>query len=109
MDEPDDLDELIRELNATAAGARVTASPVAPVPARPGEAVRLERWLRMVAAQHGADLLLVAGAPPMVRVSGRVQPLEPGPLDGVDIEEIVLPALAPHARRLYAEAHIADA
>jgi twitching motility protein PilT len=107
MDEPDDLDELIRELNATPAS-------VSPLPARsgaavPGEAVRLERWLRLVAEQKGTDLLLVAGAPPTVRIDGRVQPLEPGPLDGVDIEEIVLPALPPHARRLYRNDQIADA
>ena len=107
MDEPDDLDELIRELNATPAG-------VSPLPARspaavPGEAVRLERWLRLVAGQRGTDLLLVAGAPPTVRIDGRVQPLEPGPLDGVDIEEIILPALPPHARRLYRDEQIADA
>ena len=108
MDEPEDLDELIRELNATAAGAGTT-SAVASLSAAPGEAIRLERWLRMVAEQQGADLLLVAGAPPMVRVHGRVRPLEPGPLDGVEIEEAVLPALAPHARRLYHDAQIADA
>jgi twitching motility protein PilT len=45
----------------------------------------------------------------MVRINGRVQPLEPGPLDGVEIEEIVLPALPPHGRRLYRDDQIADA
>jgi twitching motility protein PilT len=35
--------------------------------------------------------------------------LAEGPLDGLDIEEAVLPALAPHARRLYRETRIADA
>ena len=43
----------------------------------------------------------MAGAPPSIRVEGRVRPLAEGPLDGVDIEEAVLPALAPHARRIY--------
>jgi twitching motility protein PilT len=50
----------------------------------------------------------VAGAPPSIRVEGRVRPLAEGPLDGVDVEEAVLPALAPHAQRIYREAHIAD-
>ena len=36
-------------------------------------------------------------------------PLAEGPLDGLDIEEAVLPALAPHARRQYREARITDA
>ncbi|HYT76199.1 MAG TPA: PilT/PilU family type 4a pilus ATPase, partial [Vicinamibacterales bacterium] len=56
----------------------------------------------------GSDLLLVAGAPPCIRVEGRVRPLADGPLDGIDIEESVLPALAPHARRLYRQSQIAD-
>ena len=107
MDDTDDLDELIRELNATPS---VAAAPAAPLSAAPlGDSSRLERLLRLVASQHGADLLLVAGAPPAVRIDGAVQPLEQGPLDGVEIEEIVLPALPPHARRLYREAQIADA
>jgi twitching motility protein PilT len=54
-------------------------------------------------------LLLVAGAPPSIRVDGRIQPLAEGPLDGVDIEEAILPALPPHARRIYRDAHIVDA
>ena len=60
----------------------------------PGSTARLDRWLRLVADKGGSDLLLVAGAPPSVRVDGRVVPLAEGPLDGVDIEEAVLPALA---------------
>jgi twitching motility protein PilT len=71
--------------------------------------MRLERWLRLLAGRGGSDLLLVAGAPASVRVDGRVQPLAEGPLDGIDIEEAVLPALPPHARRIYRDAHIVDA
>jgi twitching motility protein PilT len=97
----DDLDELIRELNAT------TAEVQAPAPI--GDTTRIDRWLRLVAAQNGSDLLLVAGAPPSVRVDGRVLPLAEGPLDGVDVEEAVMPALPPHARRIYRDHHIVDA
>jgi twitching motility protein PilT len=63
----------------------------------------------LLADRNGSDLLLVAGAPPSVRVDGRVQPLAEGPLDGMDIEEAVLPALPPHARRIYREVRIVDA
>jgi twitching motility protein PilT len=42
-------------------------------------------------------------------VKGAVVPLAEGPLDGVDIEEAIIPALAPHARRQYREQQIADA
>ena len=100
MDAQDDLDQLIDELNSSRA-----AEP----PARRGDTSRLERWLQALATQGGSDLLLVAGAPPAVRMDGRLQPLAEGPLDGVDIENAVLPALAPHARRLYQSVSVADA
>ncbi len=103
MDEAQDLDELIRELNATAPESSGLSRPAT------GDLTRLERWLRIVAAQNAADLLLVAGAPPSLRIDGRVLPLPEGPIDGVDVEEAVLPALPPHARRQYRDVHIADA
>jgi twitching motility protein PilT len=65
--------------------------------------------MRLLAERRGSDLLLVAGAPPAIRTDGRVLPLAEGPLDGVDVEEAVLPALPPHARRQYREVRIADA
>jgi twitching motility protein PilT len=99
MSDSDEIDRLILELNATVQQGR---------PAR-GESQRLEQWLRVLAARNGSDLLLVAGAPPAIRVDSKVIPLAEGPLDGLDIEEAVLPALAPHARRQYGQARITDA
>jgi twitching motility protein PilT len=96
----DDIDQLIAELHASG-GAPARGAAV-------GDTSRLERWLRILTDAGGSDLLLVAGAPPSIRVEGRVRPLADGPLDGVDIEESVLPALAPHARKIYRDAHIAD-
>src|SRR5437762_11943170 len=98
MTNDDDIDRLILELHATDAPSHAT-----------GDVARIERWLRLLASRGGSDLLLVAGAPPSIRVDGRVQPLAEGPLDGVDIEDAVLPALPPHARRIYRDAHIVDA
>jgi twitching motility protein PilT len=100
VSDADDIERLIHELHST-------VQP-APSPAL-GDSVRLERWLRLLAERNGSDLLLVAGAPPSIRVDSKVIPLAEGPLDGVDIEEAVLPALAPHARRQYREARITDA
>jgi twitching motility protein PilT len=97
----DDIDQLILELNAT--------PQAAPVHVGVGSTARLERWLHILAEKNGSDLLLVAGAPPSVRVDGKVIPLAEGPLDGLDVEEAVLPALPPHARRQYRDALIADA
>jgi twitching motility protein PilT len=94
----EDIDRLISELHAT-------SRPETPAT---GDLTRLERWLRLLAERNGSDLLLVAGAPPSVRVDGRVQPLADGPLDGLDVEEAVLPGLPPYARRQYRDALIAD-
>jgi twitching motility protein PilT len=94
----DDIEQLIAELHASAGG-------FAPVS---GDTGRIERWLRILVDAGGSDLLLVAGAPPSLRVDGRIRPLADGPIDGVDVEEAVLPALPPHARRLYRQGGIAD-
>ncbi|MEO6236889.1 MAG: PilT/PilU family type 4a pilus ATPase [Vicinamibacterales bacterium] len=96
----DDIDALISELHASAG--------TAPGGAAAGDTRRLEGWLRVLADAGGSDLLLVAGAPPSIRVDGRVRALADGPLDGVDVEEAVLPALPPHARRIYRQVQIAD-
>ena len=48
------------------------------------------------------------GAPPSLRIDGQVVPLMEGPLGGEEIEDAVVPALAPHARKHYREARIAD-
>src|SRR5437764_4470351 len=96
----DDIDQLIAELHASG-GAPAGGKSL-------GDTNRLEHWLRILADAGGSDLLLVAGAPPSIRVDGRVRPLAEGPLDGIDVEESILPALAPHARRTYRQAQIAD-
>jgi twitching motility protein PilT len=121
-----DIDQLISELHASVSAAAVgTAAPTVgsappvggappvqgttPVAGPPAtDTGTLERWLRILGDEGGSDLLLVAGAPPCIRVSGRVRPLAEGPIDGVDVEDAVLPALTPHARRMYRQGPIAD-
>jgi twitching motility protein PilT len=100
-DQPDHLDTLVTELNA---GAPRTS------PADQHTA-RLRVWLEEVVARNASDLLLVAGAPPSVRIDGVVTPLGPafgGPLGSEEIDEAVWPALPPHARRMFREVGIAD-
>ncbi|HEU5249354.1 MAG TPA: PilT/PilU family type 4a pilus ATPase, partial [Thermoanaerobaculia bacterium] len=58
--------------------------------------------------RSGSDLLLVAGAPPAIRVDGRVTPLPQAPLSGAEIEEAVLPALSARGRTAYARDSVAD-
>ena len=93
----DDLDALVTELNSGATQA-VTDEQLA----------RLRKWLELVVDHSASDLLLVGGAPPTLRVSGAIVPLPEGPLDGDEIADAVLPALAPHARRAFRDAGIAD-
>ena len=95
----DDLDALIGELNAS------VVRGAAPADGRGS----LDGWLAEVVKRRGSDLLLVAGAPPAVRVDGLLAPIDVSVLDGDDIEALVAPVLPPHAARLYREAGIADA
>src|SRR5712671_8233136 len=113
MSDPDDLDALVTELNAAAP--RRAGRPGDQASARrsgdSADAARLQMWLDEVVARSASDLLLVAGAPPSVRIDGIVEPLPPafgGPLDSEEIQDAVLPALPPHARRMYRESGIAD-
>lgn len=96
--EGEEIDALVQELNATA-HRKVSGGPS-----------RLETWLNDLVQRNGSDLLLVAGAPPAFRCEGRFVSLDfEGPLDGPDIEELVLPFLSPRARREYRERLSGDA
>jgi twitching motility protein PilT len=98
MTDSDDLDALVSELNAGAPHAHATSNQLA----------RLSAWLEEVVDRSASDLLLVPGASPSLRIDGQVVALLEGPLSGEEIEDAVAPALAPHARRMYREAGIAD-
>jgi len=97
MDEVEDLNQLIRELN--------TERPPA---TEAGSSVRLEGWLRTLVERGGSDLLLVAGAPPSLRVDGKITPLREAPLAGDEVDEAVLPVLSSRARAQYAKSSVAD-
>jgi twitching motility protein PilT len=98
MADSDDLDALVTELNAGAPQ----------VPTSGHQVARLNAWLAEVVGRSASDLLLVPGASPTLRIDGLVVPLAEGPLSGEEIEDAVVPALAPHARRMYRESGIAD-
>ena len=95
-DDPDDLDRLVDELNASTAE-------------RPRATPQLEAWLFTLRDADGSDLYLVAGLPPCIRVDGAVRRLSGPSLDGDDIEAQVLPALPPHAATAYRTQGHADA
>src|SRR6185295_18239630 len=96
MNPHDELDRIAAELN----GPRLT-------PPRAGS--KLEAWLRTVADRGASDLLLLAGEPPTLRIDGRLVRTDATVIDGVDIEEMVLPEMPVHAQRAYREHGTADA
>ena len=61
----------------------------------------LDRWLTVLMERHAADLFLVAGFAPALRIDGAISALPEPPLDGDAISEAVLPALHPHAVAAY--------
>jgi twitching motility protein PilT len=98
MSGADDLDRLVAGLDA---GARVEHEE---------QTRRLRGWLEHVVDRAASDLLLVAGAPPSLRVNGVVAPVAgEGILDSSEIARAVLPALPPHARDEFRRTGIADA
>jgi twitching motility protein PilT len=99
VNDPDDLDALVTELNAGAPRAFPSHQEMA----------RLRSWLEHVVERGASDLLLVAGAPPSLRIDGAITPLLEGPLGSEEIADAVLLVLPPHARKKYGTAGIADA
>jgi twitching motility protein PilT len=97
--EDDDLDALVIELNS---GARHATHEGA-------QTARLRAWLTVAVQRGASDLLLVAGAPPSVRVNMLVHALDEGPLDSEEIADAVMPALPAHARRAFRATGVADA
>ncbi|MBV8049764.1 MAG: PilT/PilU family type 4a pilus ATPase [Acidobacteriaceae bacterium] len=69
---------------------------------------RLDQWLRILLEQNGSDLRLIPGAPPSIRFEGEVHSLDEPPLQGLEIEAAVVPALTPHSLELYRQHHIGD-
>jgi twitching motility protein PilT len=81
-----DLDQLVTELNLAVGPA---AAPAAPA----GESGVLDGWLGRVRESHGSDLLLVSGAPPMIRIEGTLVRASGDVLDSEDVDAAVLPVV----------------
>ncbi|OLE78401.1 MAG: hypothetical protein AUF76_19240 [Acidobacteria bacterium 13_1_20CM_2_65_9] len=101
MNDPEDLDALVSELNAEVPRAPAAAGDDA-------QTARLRSWLEHVVERNASDLLLVAGAPPAMRIDGAIAALHEGPLGSEEIADAVVPALPPHARKAFREIGIAD-
>ncbi|HYS25451.1 MAG TPA: PilT/PilU family type 4a pilus ATPase [Vicinamibacterales bacterium] len=78
----DDLDHLASELNLVAPQRTAEA---------PGTHRSIESWLRRLRELQGSDLLLVTGAPPLVRTQGRLVPTSELVLGNDDITAAIAP------------------
>jgi twitching motility protein PilT len=75
---------------------------------RDSEASELKQWLAQLVSLNGSDLLLVPQAPASIRVEAVLSIIGDRTLTGEEIENAVLPVLAPHAREEYQQYGIAD-
>jgi twitching motility protein PilT len=95
----DDLDQLASELNLVAPQRLAEA---------PGTHRSLETWLRRLRELQGSDLLLVAGAPPVVRSSGRLLATSELVLGADDIVAAVMPLVPSRLHDLYQRGSAVD-
>src|SRR5438094_8398945 len=69
----------------------------------------IDPYLEALVAKGGTDLLLTAGAPPLVRIDGRVTPLlDVAPLTAEDTQAMVLGVLGDGLRAAFAETKDVD-
>jgi twitching motility protein PilT len=84
-----ELSQLVAELNRAAPSQKST------VPRGPQSTSSLDHLLAVAASRNASDILLIAGAPPMLRVTGNLTPASAAPLDAEDVRSFVLPLLEP--------------
>jgi twitching motility protein PilT len=94
MDEYDsELSKIVAELNRAAPSQK---QPAGMARSSPPSTASLDKLLQQAASRAASDILLVAGAPVMLRVMGNLA-TTPGPaLDGEDVRSLVLPLLETH-------------
>src|ERR1019366_5146503 len=84
-----ELSKLVAELNRAAPSQKRA-------PARGSQATpTLDKLLNLAAARNASDILLVAGAPAMLRVTGNLTPASGPPLDAEEVRNLVTPLLEP--------------
>jgi twitching motility protein PilT len=74
----------------------------------PSSAPRLDQWLAALRNRGGSDLLLVSGAPPCIKLEGKLMRIHEEILKSDQIEAAVRAALAPHALAQYQQQQVCD-
>jgi twitching motility protein PilT len=81
-----ELSKIVAELNR-AAPSQQKAAPMRV----PGSLASLDGLLQLAAARNASDVLLIAGAPTVLRVNGALSTASGGPLDAEEVRAFVLP------------------
>src|SRR5579872_986726 len=83
-----ELSKIVAELNRAAPSQQKAASVRAPQ-----STASLDHLLGIAAGRNASDVILIAGAPAILRVNGLLLPASGPPLDGEDVRGFVLPLL----------------
>ena len=96
-DYPDELAQIVAELNRAAPGSRETPPENVPKPravaAAPGSSSSLDQLLALAVRRGASDLLLIAGAPVTLRITGALTAAGP-PLGAEEARNLLLPLLS---------------
>jgi twitching motility protein PilT len=87
----DELSQIVAQLNRAAPSQQKSAA----ASRTPQSTASLEQLLATAASRHASDVLLIAGAPAMFRITGALTPAASAPLDDEDVRSLVLPLLEP--------------
>jgi twitching motility protein PilT len=85
-----ELSKIVAELNRAA-----PSQQKAPGARSGGATPTLDQLLATAASRNASDVLVIAGAPPVLRVNGALMPLNAPPVDAEDARSMVLPLLEP--------------
>ena len=88
-----ELSKIVAELNRAAPSQK---QPAGTMPRGPQSTASLDKVLQQAASRNASDILLVAGAPVMLRVTGNLTTVPGSPLDPEDVRSFVLPLLETH-------------
>ncbi len=87
-----ELSKIVAELNRAAPSQKSAAGPQR----SPENLASLDKVLAQAAGRNASDILLVAGAPVMLRITGNLVSVSGPPLDAEDVRSLVLPLLESH-------------
>jgi twitching motility protein PilT len=97
-DYPDDLEQIVAELNQAATGSRDLRPDTLPKPhSNTGASAglsSLDQLLALAVRRAASDLLLIAGAPVTLRIGGALAPATGPPLGGEEARNLLLPLLS---------------